>query len=112
PIKSPLDFPNLRLELQKLAFIALGSNLGDSRQSVLRAMERLQGFSDYPLLRSSLWRSTPVDCPPDSPMFVNAVVGLLPRANETPESLLTQLQTFESESGRQPRKILNEPRPL
>ena len=45
-------------------------------------------------------------------MFVNAVVGLLPRANETPESLLTQLQTLESESGRQPRKVLNEPRPI
>ena len=45
-------------------------------------------------------------------MFVNAVVGLLPRAKETPESLLDQLQALEREFGRQPRKILNEPRPL
>jgi len=95
-----------------MAFIALGSNLGDSRQAVLGAMARLQGFSNYPLLRSSLWQSTPVDCPPGSPMFVNAVAGLLPRAEDTPESLLAQLQALEREFGRQPRKILNEPRPL
>ena len=75
-------------------------------------MDRLQALSDFPLLRSSLWQSTPVDCPPGSPMFVNAVVGLLPRAKETPESLLDQLQALEREFGRQPRKILNEPRPL
>ena len=112
PIKAPLDYPNLQFELQKLAFIALGSNLGDSRQAVLRAVDRLLPCSDFPLLRSSLWQSTPVDCPPGSPMFVNAVVGLLPRVNESPESLLALLQRLESESGRQPRKILNEPRPL
>lgn len=112
PIKSPFDIPNLQFESQKLAFVALGSNLGDSKQNVLRAMDRLQHFSDFPLLRSSLWQSTPVDCPAESPLFVNAVVGLLPRANETPESLLDNLQALEKESGRRPRKTPNEPRPL
>ena len=55
-------------------------------------MARLQEFSDEPILKSSLWQTSPVDCPPDSPKFVNAVVGLVPRADETPESLLKKLQ--------------------
>ena len=95
-----------------LVFIALGSNLGDERQNILRAMARLRTLSDEPILRSSLWQSKPVDCPPGSPKFVNAVVGLVLQNGETPESLLTQLQTLEKEFGRQPKKILNEPRPL
>jgi 2-amino-4-hydroxy-6-hydroxymethyldihydropteridine diphosphokinase len=95
-----------------IAYIALGSNLGDSRQTVLRAMERLQEFSDEPLRKSSLLETTPVDCPPGSPNFVNAIVGLIPRRDETPESLLVKLQKLEAEFGRTPKKILNEARPL
>lgn len=95
-----------------IAYIALGSNLGDSRDAVLRAMERLQEFSDQPLAKSSLLETTPVDCPPGSPNFVNAVVGLIPRRDETPESLLTKLQKLEAEFGRVPKKVMNEARPL
>ena len=95
-----------------LVFIALGSNLGDARQNILRAMERLQRFSDGPILKSSLWQTTPVDCPPGSPKFMNAVVALAPRKAETPESLFKKLRELESEFGRQPKKVLNEPRPL
>jgi len=112
PVRSPFELPNLQFELQKLAFIALGSNLGDSKAQVLRALDRLRDFSESPPLRSSLWQTTPVDCPPDSPQFVNAVAGLLPRANETPESLLDQLQALEKEIGRQPKRAFNEARPL
>jgi 2-amino-4-hydroxy-6-hydroxymethyldihydropteridine diphosphokinase len=94
------------------ALIALGSNLGDSRATVLAAMDRLQEFSAQPLLRSSLWDTTPVDCPPGSPRFVNAVAGLAPKAGETPESLLAKLQALEKAFGRQPKTAHNEPRPL
>ena len=93
-------------------FIALGSNLGDSRKTILDAMARLQNLSDTPILKSSLWQTTPVDCPPGSPKFVNAVVGLVPRKSETPESLLEKLRDLEKEFGRQTKKLLNEPRPL
>jgi len=75
-------------------------------------MAQLQKNSDQPIQRSSLWLTMPVDCPPDSPEFVNAVVGLVPRADDTAESLLKKLQAMEQEFGRQPKKILNEPRPL
>jgi 2-amino-4-hydroxy-6-hydroxymethyldihydropteridine diphosphokinase len=94
------------------AYIALGSNLGDSRANVLRAMERLQELSDEPLAKSSLLETSPVGCPPGSPNFVNAVVGLVPRRDETPESLLKKLQALENEFGRVPKKVLNEARPL
>ena len=93
-------------------FIALGSNLGDSRQNVLRAMERLQTLSGQPLLKSSLIETTPVDCPPGSPNFVNAVVGLVPNVGETPESLLVKLRALEKEFGRKSKQVMNEPRSL
>ena len=94
------------------AYVALGSNLGSPRENVLRAVDRLQEFSDRPIIRSSLYETEPVDCPPGSPRFVNAVVGLIPRAGETPETLLAKLQTLEREFGRQPKRAHNEARPL
>ena len=96
----------------QLAYIALGANLGDAQRTVLCAMDCLREWSDYPLRPSSLWRTEPVDCPPGSPPFINAVVGLIPRAGEQPESLLVKLQTLERAFGRQPKRIHNEPRPL
>jgi 2-amino-4-hydroxy-6-hydroxymethyldihydropteridine diphosphokinase len=93
-------------------FVAIGSNLGDSRATVKAAMDQLQSLSRDLLLRSSLWESHPLDCPPGSPKFVNAAVGLVPGAGETPESLLAKLQELEKEFGRKPKLVLNEPRPL
>ena len=95
-----------------LAFVALGSNLGESADILRRAIERLRPLSAAPLLRSSLCKTMPVDCPAGSPPFVNAVVGLRPPAGETPKSLLRRLRQLEREFGRQPAKIPNEPRLL
>jgi 2-amino-4-hydroxy-6-hydroxymethyldihydropteridine diphosphokinase len=75
-------------------------------------MARLQAFSEEPILKSSLWQASPVNCPPGSPKFVNAVVGLVSLADETPESLLAKMQSLEKEFGREAKTILNEPRPL
>jgi len=102
----------IQRQARRLSYVALGSNLGDSRLIILDGMARLQTLSGEPLLKSSLWQTTPVDCPPDSPKFVNAVVGLAPWKGETPESLLGKLLALEREFGRAPKKILNEPRPL
>jgi len=95
-----------------LAYIALGSNLGDSVATLRGVINRLRKFSAGEFKHSSLWKTSPVDCPPGSPVFVNAVVGFDPRAGETPESLLVKLQELENEYGRQPKKVLNEARPL
>jgi len=96
----------------QLAIIAIGANLGDARANVLRAMKRLEEISAAPLRRSSLWQTAPIGCPPGSPPFVNAVVALVPRTGETPESVLAQLQALEKEFGRRPKNVQNEPRPL
>lgn len=96
----------------KIAYIALGSNVGDSPSILRRAMDELEKLSLKPLKRSSLWQTTPVDCPPGSPTFVNAVVGLTVQPEETSSTLLPKLLAMEKEFGRRPKKILNEPRRL
>ena len=92
------------------AIVALGSNLGDPRANILRALRSLQSLSDSPLICSSLWETVPVDCPPGSPSFSNAVAAFSARSDETPQSLLAKLQSLEKELGRQPKRIHNEPR--
>ena len=99
-------------QYQIRAFVALGSNLGNSAEILRRALACLGELSDAPVLASSFWQTAPVDCPPGAPHFVNAAAGLVPRTGETPESLLEKLQALEREFGRPPKKVFNEPRPL
>src|SRR5687767_9207881 len=89
-----------RARSKMIAFVALGSNLGNSREIVLRAMDRLEKLSSAPLLRSSLWETEPIDCPPGAAPFINAMVGLTPIEGETPETLLRKLKALEMEFGR------------
>lgn len=98
--------------IEGIVLVALGSNLGDSISEIRVAMDLLEDISARPLLRSSLWDTTPVDCPPNSPRFVNAAVALTPKPGESPESLLTKLQAMEKQFGRKPKLVPNEPRPL
>ena len=95
-----------------LVIVALGSNLGNPRQFIGDAMMRLQRLTVAPILKSSLWLTTPVNCPPNSPKFVNAVVALVPPPDETPESLIEKLQALELEFGRTISEAENAPRPL
>src|SRR5689334_5451737 len=94
------------------ALIALGSNLGNSAANIHRAFEELEKLSAAPLRRSSLWRTTPVDCPPGSPPFINAAVALTPRPGETAESLVERLFGLERDFGRRPKTVMNESRPI
>jgi 2-amino-4-hydroxy-6-hydroxymethyldihydropteridine diphosphokinase len=97
---------------QTLVIVALGSNLGDSEQILRSAADELRKLAAGGFRISSFHRTAPVDCPPGSPPFLNAVAVFEPLASETPESLLEKLQALERRFGRQPKKILNEPRPL
>lgn len=83
-----------------MVLIGLGSNRGDSVAIVTQAMQRLQAFARGPVRRSSLWRTSPVDCPPDSADFVNAAVAFAPAEGVTPESLLAALKALEADYGR------------
>lgn len=92
--------------------IALGANLGEPEAQLRAAFEDLRRLSSTPLRTSSLWSSTPDDCPPGSPRFVNAVAIATPSAGDTPESWLDRLQALERQAGRRPKVVLNEARPL
>ena len=95
-----------------LAFVALGSNLGNSREVLLEAVKRLEPFSESPVRLSRIIQTEPVDCPPGSPPFLNAVVGLQPHPGEAPESLLEKLQQIEIELGRRRTGLRNEARAI
>lgn len=100
------------MTLQCLAIVALGANLGDRSVNLRQAIDRMQLFARGTLTCSSLYRTTPVDCPAEAPDFLNAVVAFEPGPGITPENLLTGLQRLEREFGRQPKRVVNEARPL
>lgn len=102
----------MKVAPQNLVIISLGSNLGETARTLAAAMDRMAAYAEGPLLRSSIWEADPVDCPPGSPMFLNAAVGFVPKARVTPEGLLVELKKIETRAGRQAKKVLNEPRPL
>ena len=57
--------------------IALGSNLGDRAAELEAGFAFLQTLaSDGRINRSSLIETAPVDCPPGSPTFLNAVAEI------------------------------------
>jgi 2-amino-4-hydroxy-6-hydroxymethyldihydropteridine diphosphokinase len=95
-----------------MVLIGLGSNRGDSVAIVREAMDRLVAFARGDLVRSSLWRTSPVDCPPESADFVNAAVAFEPRRGLTPRGLLAELKRLEREFGRHAVPVRNAPREL
>jgi len=95
-----------------MVLVGLGSNQGDSAATVRAAMERLGEFAAGELRRSSLWRTSPVNCPPGSADFINAAVAFAAAATLTPERLLGALKDLEREFGRARNQARNAPREL
>ena len=95
---------------ENLVVIALGSNLGDSSALLSLATTRIAQIAAEPTRVSSIQRSTPVDCPPGSPDFLNAILTYTPARLPNPHRLLEQLQTIETDLGRTRSGLVNEPR--
>lgn len=76
------------------------------------ALTRLQDFAAGAVHRSSLWRTSPVDCPPGSGDFINAAASFASRPGLTPEGLLAALKALEAEYGRRSPALRNAPREL
>ena len=93
-----------------MAYVALGANLGDAAATLSDAAAEIAGWSPSLPIGSSLWRTVPVDCPPGSPLFLNAALGLRPKPVTTPESLLDNLLALESKLGRTRSSLANAPR--
>jgi len=81
-----------------LAYIALGSNLGDSRRQVLDAMDALNALPETHLLQRSRLYLTPPWGVIEQPPFINAVVTL--DTALSPEQLLDGLLQIETAAGR------------
>jgi 2-amino-4-hydroxy-6-hydroxymethyldihydropteridine diphosphokinase len=98
------------------AFLSIGANLpgdaGHPLATLKHAVEVLRALSAAPLIVSPYYESDPKDCPPGSPRYCNAVVALMPRADETALSLLLKLQRIEIDFGRTRSGVVNEARTL
>ncbi len=92
--------------------MGLGSNQGESSAILKAALEGLRACAATDLHCSRLWRTSPVDCPPGSPDFLNAAVAFDALPGMTPETLLHNLKRLEREHGRQAQSQRNAPRPL
>ena len=81
-----------------LAYVALGSNLGDSRAHLQYAMASLHALPTTALIaRSRIYRTPPWGIT-NQPDFLNAAVCL--RTSLNPHALLQALQVIESAAGR------------
>ncbi|MDM1322894.1 2-amino-4-hydroxy-6-hydroxymethyldihydropteridine diphosphokinase [Acinetobacter pseudolwoffii] len=78
-----------------VTYIGLGSNLGDSRQILAQAVQKLATLGQ--VKTSDLYQSPPMG-PQDQPNYLNAVVQLC--TTLAPLELLDRLQAFEQEAGR------------
>ena len=93
-----------------IAYIALGSNLGDRYATLRAAVHRLRAEPGLRLIASSeVYETAPVDCPPDSGAYLNSVVAV--ETERSPENLLQLLLHIEHTFGRV-RSELNAPRTL
>ncbi|PWB14379.1 2-amino-4-hydroxy-6-hydroxymethyldihydropteridine diphosphokinase [Acinetobacter sp. AM] len=78
-----------------VSYIGLGSNLGDSRQILTEAIQKLATLGVVSV--SKLYQSPPMG-PQDQPHYFNAVARL--ETDLTALTLLDQLQQFEQDAGR------------
>lgn len=90
--------------------LALGSNLGDSRAHLRAARDFLLTLHEDETSPSvsGLYATEPVDCPPGSPAFLNAVVEIA--TARPPRALLAALAAFEGLLGRPAQRERNAPR--
>jgi len=90
--------------------IAIGGNLGDTLALFQRACILLEQRSVSILTKSPVFSSKPVDCPPDSPDFLNTTIKVSTELE--PLALLDITQSIEHELGRVITHQRNAPRPV
>lgn len=94
------------------AGIALGSNLGDRAARMGAARDFVFSLHEGPgaAAGSALYETDPVDCPPGTAPFLNAVVEI--ESNLDPEAILRRLRDYEQKSGRGATGPRNSPREI
>jgi 2-amino-4-hydroxy-6-hydroxymethyldihydropteridine diphosphokinase len=93
------------------AVLALGSNLGERMASLQGALDALADTPDVWITGvSPIYEAEPVDCPPDSSNFLNAVV-LIDTAL-SPARLMERALAIEDAFDRMRSEVVNAPRTL
>jgi 2-amino-4-hydroxy-6-hydroxymethyldihydropteridine diphosphokinase len=82
--------------VRKLAYLSLGSNLGDREGNLHAAIQRLLALGEIVAV-SSLYETEPVDLA-RQPWFVNCAVSLA--TEKMPKQFLAALQVIEQDMGR------------
>lgn len=94
--------------MDTIAYIALGSNLGEREENLARALAFLRRIEGVKVERvSSFIETAAVDAPQGSPAFINAVARL--RTSLSARELLNALLAVEQKMGRE-RSLRNAPR--
>lgn len=97
-----------------VALVGLGANLpaGQSKpaETLQQALLQMRALSLKDPLVSPFLVTEPDDCPPGSPIFINAVALLCCSSNSTPSGVLESLLEIEARLGRQRSGLRNEPR--
>jgi 2-amino-4-hydroxy-6-hydroxymethyldihydropteridine diphosphokinase len=93
-----------------LAYLGLGSNVGDRESQLRRAIEDLRGHGIEVEAVSSLYETEPVGEILDQPDFLNAAVRI--GTSLEPEQLLDVCKTIEAEHGRAFGGPRHGPRPI
>jgi len=92
------------------AYVGLGSNLGDSRGFLRRAIEAIGSFPDTRLIvTSSHYRTVPFG-PVEQGAVINAVAGVLTR--QSPLDFLRALRSLERQLGRAETRVRWGPREI
>ncbi len=85
-----------------VCFVALGSNEGDRKAYIMKALERINALPHTRVIkRSHLFETSPVGGPARQGDYLNAVAKL--RTSLSPSRLLTRLQAIERSLGRRRR---------
>lgn len=93
------------------AGLALGSNVGDRLAQLQAARDFLAELAAGSfLLQSPVYETEPVDCPPGSQPYLNAVVEIDWAGD--PRALFSQTARYEREHGRDRRGGINAPRTI
>jgi 2-amino-4-hydroxy-6-hydroxymethyldihydropteridine diphosphokinase len=94
------------------AGVALGSNIEPRLVHLREARRLLLGpYSEMqPVLCSKVYETSPVDCPPGSPPFLNATLEF--STELSPQQLLRKFKSIEAELGRSTAAPRNSPRPI
>lgn len=81
-----------------VAYLGLGSNLGDRHETLQRAIDLLAERGVTTVASSSVWETDPVGGPEGQPAFLNAVIRV--ETEDDPRALLEAARAAEDACGR------------